>query len=262
MFSHFHFPRRSRARDRKKAKDDPDAAAAAAQIEAARRANPAAFNQNAQLGRRVGNFNDNELDTKTNSAHKSPLRTPALLTSSSSSPPPSSPKPASDLYEKSPLTDVSTLTYVATNESDQSVAVGNSAYAEAWRDLDEDLKKQLELSRGTSIRDLFVGLDEADQQHQAEAWLQRGQASAGIGFGHKICTYLDLFSSFIPAPGADAALGLVKGTLTVSTSASSRAPGGRCLPLCRGGGGDYMKNVLSSPLLKKNPDPTYPLRTL
>lgn len=88
-----------------------------------------------------------------------------------------------------------------------------SPYDTAWEHLDDKDKRLL--CKGTPIGTLFQQLDEADRRQQAKEWLQLGRMRVGIEYIQNACEVVDLFADFIPAPGIDAALGLIKGTLTV-----------------------------------------------
>lgn len=179
-------------------------------IEATKRAKPAAHDQNAQLEKNVGtkrfqkdsgirivaapSVGTQENGTANGNTHQSSF-------------PPSKQTSTEELYEKSRPSEISP------NGNSQ---LTKSAYETAWDQLNDN--DRMLLSEGTPIRTLFQQLDETDENHQAETWLQRGRMKVGVEYLQQACEYLDLFTSIIPAPGMDAALGLIKGTFTVGFS--------------------------------------------
>lgn len=71
------------------------------------------------------------------------------------------------------------------------------------------------MSREASIKTLFEKLDETDQEHQSETLLKRGKMSLGLGYVSTICDYINLVTSWIPVPGLDASVSLLKGIIAV-----------------------------------------------
>lgn len=174
VFRHFH------------GHDAPESNHDTINIEAAKRANEAAYHKNAELEKPNGRKTSNSV---------------AKAHSDTS---PTSQNQKSNLYEMSPLAKFS---------AEICPPVGQSAYETALTNLDDNSRRAL--SEGKSIRTLLEQLDETDHRQQSEKWLQRGQAKVGIEYVQRACEYLDLFTCFIPAPGMSAALSLIKGTLTV-----------------------------------------------
>lgn len=93
--------------------------------------------------------------------------------------------------------------------------VSNDAYNDAWSQLSESDKRLL--TNPTPIQSLLEQLDANDRNHQSESYFKRGRISAGLQSIENVCNYLDLLSDFIPAPNISAILGLMKGTIAVST---------------------------------------------
>lgn len=97
--------------------------------------------------------------------------------------------------------------------ADPDAKVFRTAYDDAWSQLSKD--EQANLSQETSIKTLFEKLDETDQGHQSETLLKRGKMSVGLGYVSTICGYINLVTAWIPVPGLDAGVCLLKGIIAV-----------------------------------------------